>query len=224
MAVASHLGIRLDEYDARIRSFIPDYETMLTAATQSLAAVVGVTPHVIDLGTGTGALAAACLDAVPGARLTIVDEDPQILEIARQRLAAHGDRVTPLLGNFVDLPVPSCEAVVGSLTFHHIRTTDAKRHIYNRFHDALSDHGVFVSVDCYPSLDPHLAVTEHAAWRRHLRETYSESETDAYFAAWASEDVYMPLTSEFDLLREARFAPDVVWRRGAFAVIIARSV
>jgi hypothetical protein len=32
MGVAAHLGIRLREYDARIRTFIPHYEEMLDAA------------------------------------------------------------------------------------------------------------------------------------------------------------------------------------------------
>ena len=39
MSVASHLHIKLEEYDSRIRTFIPGYEDMLAAAAQSLAAL-----------------------------------------------------------------------------------------------------------------------------------------------------------------------------------------
>jgi hypothetical protein len=56
-----------------------------------------------------------------------------------------------------------------------------------------------------------------------MRQSYSEEEIDGYFAAWAQEDVYMPLASELGLLREAGFMPEVVWRNGAFAVIAARA-
>ena len=53
MSVATHLGIDLAEYDARIRSFIPDYEEMLAVAA---AAVPAQARTIVDLGIGTGAL------------------------------------------------------------------------------------------------------------------------------------------------------------------------
>ena len=40
MSVATHLGIDLGEYDARIRTFIPHYEEMLDVAAGSLAGCV----------------------------------------------------------------------------------------------------------------------------------------------------------------------------------------
>ncbi len=224
MPVASHLGIRLDEYDARIRTFIPDYDQMLTAAAQALTGLGATAPHIVDMGTGTGALAAACLRALPAARVTVVDEDPGILDVARQRLQEHGNRVAALCGSFVDLPFPTCDAVVGSLTFHHLRTFEIKGRVYRRFRDALNARGMFVSVDCCPSEDSGLATDERTAWRAHLRLHYSETETDAYFATWARDDMYVTLASELALVREAGFAPEVVWRRGTFAVIAATRV
>ncbi len=224
MAVASHLGIRLDEYDARIRTFIPDYDQMVAAAAQAVTALGKPAPHIVDMGTGTGALAAACLRVLPAARLTVVDEDPGILNVARDRLHAYGDRVASLCGSFVDLPLPLCDAVVGSLTFHHLRTPEIKGHVYRKFRDALTPRGMLVSADCCPSEDSGRAASGWSAWRAHLRRVYSEIETDKYFATWARDDVYVPLASELDLLQEAGVAPEVVWRRGTFAVIAARRV
>src|SRR5689334_8160288 len=75
---AAHLGIDLAEYDARIRTFIPDYQTMIDTAAFALQITVRRrTPVVVDLGTGTGALAAQCLSRIPGARIIGVDEDPE---------------------------------------------------------------------------------------------------------------------------------------------------
>ncbi len=34
---------------------------------------------------------------------------------------------------------------------------------------------------------------------------------------------YFPLTTELEMLTSAGFLPDVVWRRGSFAVIAART-
>jgi tRNA (cmo5U34)-methyltransferase len=222
MTVASHLGIQLADYDARIRTFIPDYDALLDAAADSLHAL-GMTPaHVVDLGTGTGALAERCLRAIPDARVTAIDEDAGMLEFARQRLAAEAHRATTLLGSFLEMAIPSGDAIVGSLTFHHLRTDDIKRDAYRRFRAALSPGGVLISADCNPSADDRLAARERAAWRAHLGLTYGDRETDALFAAWAREDVYVPLSRELELLGEAGFRPEVVWRRHAFAVIVAR--
>ena len=79
--VHAHLGVHAHDYDAQIRRFIPRYEEMI-ATTVSLAR-----GDVIDLGAGTGALAAAILAAKPTARVKLVDIDPAMLETARQRVA-----------------------------------------------------------------------------------------------------------------------------------------
>jgi len=78
VSVASHLGIRLEEYDARIRTFIPDYDTMLEVAG---SLVPPRTRRILDLGIGTGALSAQCLRQAPGARIVGIDADPEVLPL-----------------------------------------------------------------------------------------------------------------------------------------------
>ena len=51
MGAASHLGIDLREYDARIYTFIPSYEALLDIAASALAATVSArSPLIVDLG------------------------------------------------------------------------------------------------------------------------------------------------------------------------------
>ena len=83
MGVAAHLGIRLADYDARIRTFIPDYEEMLDVAA---AAIPARARTLVDLGIGTGALSARCLRTAPRARVVGIDVDPEILTLAARRL------------------------------------------------------------------------------------------------------------------------------------------
>ena len=222
MSVASHLHIRLDEYDARIRTFIPGYEQMLEAGAHALRALATPAPVIVDLGTGTGAFASRCISVRSDANVIAVDEDSAILDIARQRLARDGAVASFVQGSFLDVTLPHCDAVVASLAFHHVRTIDRKQQLYRDCHEALAGDGLLVSVDCFVSTDERLAELERGAWRVHLRRSYSETETDAYFAAWAMEDVYFPLMQELELLRHAGFAADVVWRVAPFAVIVAR--
>jgi tRNA (cmo5U34)-methyltransferase len=223
MSVASHLNIPLDEYDARIRTFIPGYEQMLDAAARGLRALEMRSPVIVDLGTGTGALAARCLDAHSDARIVGIDEDPEILASARQRLASRGAVASFVQGSFLELPIPSCNAIVTSFALHHVRTAQRKQQLYRDCRDALSERGLFVTVDCFLASDATLAAIDRDAWRMHLRSSYSEADTDRYFAAWAQEDVYFTLDEELGMLRAARLAPDVIWRAGSFAVIVGRT-
>ncbi len=222
MGIAEHLGIRLDEYDARIRSFIPAYDAMLGAAAASLRALPQSAPRVVDLGTGTGALAAACAREVPGPSLTLLDADPDVLAVANARLNALGAVPRLLHGSFSETALPSCDAVVASLALHHLRNESEKQGFYAKARASIASNGLLVTADCHPSGDAALAQHEHAAWRAHLERAYSATETEALFAAWAEEDTYMPLPTELELMRRTGFAPEVVWRLGAFAVIAAR--
>lgn len=214
MSVASHLGIDLADYDRRIRSFIPDYDKMLTIAANAVPTHARV---IVDLGTGTGALAARCLSRAPGGRIVGIDLDGGMMEMAARRL---GDRARFVNGSFLRAALPRCDAVVASLALHHVRTRPAKRALYARIRRALRPRGRAIVVDCLPSPDAELARSQHAAWRAHLRRRYTAREASGYFAAWARDDVYMPIDTELALMRDAGFTADVLWRAGAFAVLV----
>jgi 2-polyprenyl-3-methyl-5-hydroxy-6-metoxy-1,4-benzoquinol methylase len=222
MSVASHLRIQLDEYDARIRTFIPGYEQMLDAAAGALRAIDTASPTIADLGTGTGALAARCFSVRSDVRIVAIDEDASILDVARQRLAALGAVASFVQSSFLDAALGPCDAVVASLALHHVRTPERKQQLYRDCHQAIASGGLLVSADCIVSSDPRLAELARQRWHDHLRASYSEAETQGYFAAWQQEDVYFTLEQELAMVRAAGFAPDVVWRDAPFAVIAAR--
>lgn len=216
MGVATHLGIEIGEYDACIRTFIPDYEEMLDVAA---ASVPGRARTIVDLGTGTGALAARCLDAAPRARIVGIDADADILMLAARRLRA---RATFTCGTFLRTPLPACDAVVASFALHHVRTRSAKAGLYRRIRTALRTGGRFISVDCHPAIESATASAQRDAWNAHLRDTYTAPRAAVIFKAWSHEDVYVPLESEVGLMQRSGFRVEVLWRKGAFAVLMAR--
>jgi tRNA (cmo5U34)-methyltransferase len=215
MGVASHLGIKLTEYDSRIRTFIPHYEEMLDVAA---AAVPPRARTIVDLGVGTGALSARCLDAAPRARAVGIDIDPEILAMAGRRL---GERATFVTGSFLRAALPPCDVVVASFALHHIRTRAAKAALFRRIRTALRPRGLFISVDSCPAADPGVRRAQIDEWQAHLRRNYSEREAAAIFRSWSHEDVYVPLDAEIALMRSGGFRAEILWRRGAFSVIRA---
>lgn len=109
MGTAAHLGIRLRDYDARIRTFIPHYEEMLDAAAAALNSVDRRVPLVVDLGIGSGELTARCVGVLSRARLIGVDTDEGMLA-----LRPHGIAVVSLAPGFVRLePVEAAFAAAG---------------------------------------------------------------------------------------------------------------
>jgi tRNA (cmo5U34)-methyltransferase len=214
MSAAGHLGINLGEYDRRIRSFIPDYETMLDVAATAMPQRARL---IVDLGIGTGALAARCVAAAPQARVVGIDRDPGMMAMAAKRL---GPRATFVRSSFLRAALPSCDAVVASFALHHVRTRPPKLALYRRVRRALRPGGRLIVVDCQPSGERMLARAQRERWLAHLERSYSTREGLRYLKTWAREDVYVPIDAELTLIREAGFRGEVLWRRGAFAVLV----
>jgi tRNA (cmo5U34)-methyltransferase len=217
MSVSSHLAIDFREYDARIRTFIPDYEEMLDA----VAHVLTLRPprHVVDLGTGTGALAARIARAVPAASITAIDEDAGMLAMAARRLRRR--RATLVHDSFLAADLPRCDAITASFALHHVARPPAKRALFARAHAALRPGGLLISADCHPPADGVLATDARRAWLAHLNAAYSRAQSERFLQAWAKEDFYTTVAMEERLLRSTGFTTEIVWRRKSFAVIAA---
>jgi release factor glutamine methyltransferase len=72
------------------RALIPRPETEVVVE-RCLALLAGQErPHVLDVGTGTGAIALAIADEHPGARVTGIDISPEALALARENLELTG--------------------------------------------------------------------------------------------------------------------------------------
>jgi len=217
--VLGHLGVQAREYDRAIRTFIPAYDAMIATVVRWLEGRLSVGGLVVDLGAGTGALSGAILDALPGARVQLVDVDPAMLEVARTRVAPHGDRAELRRATFAD-PLASCDAVVASLALHHVADFGEKRALYRRIHDALLPGGALLVADA--------TVHEDGPERRRIFDEWSAAmqahgitaaEAEARFRQWAGEDRYYPLVAELGALAAAGFPrPECFWKHGPSTV------
>jgi SAM-dependent methyltransferase len=84
--------------------------------------------RVLDLGCGTGTLAAMAKRRVPGAELVGLDGDPEVLARARAKTAGEGLEVRFDEGLSTELPYEdsSFDRVLSTLFFHHL-TGEGKR-------------------------------------------------------------------------------------------------
>jgi tRNA (cmo5U34)-methyltransferase len=221
-SVKRHLRVDAEGYDVEIRRLIPHYDEMIATGVEALVALTPADGHVLDLGGGTGALSSAVLDGLPGARVTLLDIDPEMLAEASRRLGRFGDRVAFREASFLD-PLPAADAVVASLALHHVHDLETKTVLYTAIHGALSPGGVLLNLDAVVTEGARLnALVFDQMAERMGDHGISDAEARGHFAAWAEEDRYFPLDAELGALREAGFAEvECFWRRGLCAVSCA---
>ena len=219
-SVARHLRVEVDAYDAAIRRFIPGYEVMLGVAAREIASVAP--RHVLDLGGGTGALAEAILLAAPGAAVELIDLDPEMLAVARERLDGYGGRARFREASFDD-PLPEADAVAASLALHHVPTMKEKERLFARIRDCLRPGGVFVNADATMPAEPGAREPVWRAWTAHLvSRGISEERARRHFAEWQEEDTYFPKEVEAAAMRAAGFEVAAVWSDGPMVVAVGK--
>jgi tRNA (cmo5U34)-methyltransferase len=219
-SVSGHLKLRVSEYDALIRRLVPAYPVMRPVQLDLLAlALPAGRGRVLDLGGGTGALAAAIAERFPQAEVEIWDTDPEMLAVARERCGGFGERVRYVERSFTE-PLPPCEAVAACIALHHVKDLAVKAGIYRNIFAALRPGGIFVNADTAVCATP--ALRDHAfrLWAKSMApHGISEEQAYAHFASWAHEDFYPPLIAELRLLADAGFEePECFWREAAAVV------
>ncbi len=82
----------------------PETETLVDAVLARARECYGGTPYIVDVGTGSGAIACALAANLPHARIVATDVSEDALVVAASNVAAHGlsDRVRLVACNLLD--------------------------------------------------------------------------------------------------------------------------
>ncbi len=152
--VARHFAAQWAKYDEQIRTSIPFYDEALGTLVRVIEAS-GINPErILDLGVGTGNLAASLLQAFPQAHLTGIDLVQDFLDLARTRLSGHQGRVSLQCMDVADFCFANkYELVVTSFMFHHLKH-ETKLSVMARVFDSLVPYGCFVNADFVDSASP----------------------------------------------------------------------
>jgi tRNA (cmo5U34)-methyltransferase len=207
-------------YETPRRRLIPPFDAFYGAAVDALAMLGRPPRRVLDLGAGTGMLAARVAAAYPEAELVLTDGAPAMLEQAR---AALGTDVSLHVADLADpLPAGPFDAVVSALAIHHLDDA-GKRDLFARVRAALPPGGVFVNAEQVAGPTP--------CFDRRYREWHEACARAAGTddAEWAGalermrHDQCADVESQLEWLREAGFdAADCLFKDHRFAVLVGR--
>lgn len=108
----------------------------------------GAPERIVDIATGTGDLAIAMARALPEARITGVDLSPEMLAVARYKVAERGlaERIRLEEGNAEQLALPSAEADAVTVAFG-VRNFDNPARGLSELHRLLRPGGRIVVLE-----------------------------------------------------------------------------
>lgn len=219
-------------YDPERRGLIPCFDDfygmsvrlVVDAATDDSRRMRETPFRVLDLGTGTGLLAAMIRDAVPRAECTLVDFSEPMMEAARRRFGA-AERIQYLTADYSEIDLSELgafDAIVSSLSIHHL-DHERKRRLFERAHAALVPGGVFINADHVCAESGEMNAYYRRTWLAVMRAAGVNEESIARSVGRRTLDLPAALPSQLLWLTEAGFVDvDCVYRWLDFGVFFGR--
>jgi len=134
-----------NDYDRMRRQLIPCFDHFYGAVGRVMPFGADAAVDILDLGAGTGLLAAILHEQFPSARLTLIDISDEMLEKARERFAGKDAEI--VVADYSREIIPGrFDAIVSALSIHHL-TDEDKAALFRNIFSALKPGGAFVNAD-----------------------------------------------------------------------------
>jgi tRNA (cmo5U34)-methyltransferase len=218
--IRQHFEDEAREFDRIIVTLIPEYPRMVEALIAAIPFDRSAPIRVIDLGCGTGTVAACVLDAFPNAQVTCLDLAENMIAIAQAKLARY-PLVRYVVGDFNAFDFEGeYDVVVSSLALHHLVTDEDKQQFYDRIYKHLALGGVFYNADVVLGSSDFLQDVYMNQWRNFMSHNVPEDEIEGkWMPKYRAEDRPAKFMDQLKWMAEIGFAEvDVLWKYYNFAV------
>jgi tRNA (cmo5U34)-methyltransferase len=218
--IKQHFEDEAREFDRIIVTLIPEYPRMVEALISAIPFNRSAPMRVIDLGCGTGTVAAYVLDAFPNAQVTCLDLAENMITMAQVKLARY-PLVRYVVGDFSAFECDDgYDVVVSSLALHHLVTNEDKRNFYRRIYNSLACGGVFYNADVVLGSNDFLQNVYMEQWRKFMSRNVSKDEVEGkWIPKYQAEDRPARLMDQLEWMTEIGFVDvDVIWKCYNFAV------
>ncbi len=217
--VFEHFNGEAAVFDAGILKSVPHYQQMIGVIIEMLPFPRDSRVDLLDIGTGTGNIAFNLKTAFPNSRLTCLDLAPNMLAIAKEKLSRFSD-VEYIQADAAKYKfAKKYDAIVSSLTLHHLETDRDKHAFHVKAFQALKKGGLFINADILTAPDKKMQDINLAKWREHILKTSTPEFAADRYKKYKAEDRPAVLLNELDSLRKAGFrSVDCFWKYYNFAV------
>jgi tRNA (cmo5U34)-methyltransferase len=175
--------------------------------------------EILDLGAGTSLLAGFVAERFPATRLSLIDFAPEMVALARTRLAPVAERVRFVIGDYVNQPFEEqYHAIVSALSIHHM-DDDGKRRLFRKINAACGaeDGSLTPTKSAVQRLKPSVEIMRNGCGEVHVRGI-AEGDLSAALKRM-KHDRTAPLYEQLQWLASAGFRDvDCVYQNGMFAV------
>lgn len=224
MNVGSSFDATASIYDRSRRQLIPCFDDFYRSAVELAPFGRDDAIDILDLGAGTGLMAAFFAEAFPRARLTLVDVAAEMLDRARERFAGDANRFRYAVLDYAPGKLPGTfDVVVSCLSIHHLSDVE-KAALFRCVRAALRPGGVFINADQVLGATPAVEERNHEAWLAAVRQLGVSPEDLAAAQERQKHDRPSTLADQLRWLEEAGFADvDCAYKNGMFAVFSGRA-
>lgn len=203
------------------RQLIPCFDDYYGTVGRLMPFGPGDAADVLDLGTGTGLLAAILREQFPKAHFTLIDISEEMLARARERFT--GQDVTIIAGDYSRAPIPGrFHAIVSALSIHHLTDAD-KAALFQRIFEALKPGGIFVNADEVKGPTPTLDRLYWDQWESEIIARGIDPQEVAAAKQRMHHDIPATLDAHLVWLREAGYTDvDCYYKYLSYAVFGGR--
>jgi len=203
-------------YDLNRSRLIPGFEGLYRWAVDL---VPNDATQILDLGAGTGLLAALIRARFPDASLHLIDLSAAMLAKARERFEGDTRTTFEVAGYSVAALQGRYNAVVSALSIHHLED-DAKRALFDSIMNVLLPGGVFVNAEQVMGSTPALEERYKREWLHKVRALGATEQqiSDSLFRQ--QEDRCASVEDQMAWMRSAGFSDVDCWfKDGRFATL-----
>jgi tRNA (cmo5U34)-methyltransferase len=197
-------------YDRDRPKLVPCFDEFYGTVIRLIPFEPSATFRCLDLGAGTGLLAALVKRAFPNATVHLTDASEAMLAQAQLRFRGTPGVSFAVLDHLALAAVSEYDVVVSALSVHHL-PHEQKRELYGKIYRALRPGGRFIHADQVLGPTPEQEAVYQAAWLAHAREKSIAPEALAQAIERVGHDVNAPLADHVQWLSDAGFAETDCW-------------
>ena len=116
------------DYDDEIEKVVPHYREIHQTIIESLPFEAGESFSLLELGIGTGNLAAKLLARFPDLKYSGLDYSEKMLNVARSKLGKANTHISLKTGDLIELDYDKqFDCIVSCLVIHHLTDAEKKK-------------------------------------------------------------------------------------------------